>query len=294
VANDTIGIAAQNHADEGTFSWYAGWWLDTLPLTNALDRRLSKVARTAGLDPAGTNFTIDLGKLRTIGIIGIIGHNLSPNAQWRVLLSSDGTNWVFDSGNIVVWPALEQFGVLPWGVFQWGGVIAPAVTEIGYAINSYYAFDEDQLARYVRVYLIDATNPTISSDPPGYLQFGRLYIGPIWRPSVNAIYPWSLSARDDSQIEYSRGGEMYSDNKVPKRIVRFRLAHIPEDEFMTQVVDYLDRQKGVSGDCIVIPKPTLTRHLHRQAIYCHQLALGENEEIFEDQWGRLFVFEELV
>lgn len=294
MANETSGIAAQNHADEGTFSWYAGWWLDDLPLTNALDRRLAKVARTAGVDPAGTNFTIDLGKLRMVGLVAIIAHNLSANAMFRVLVSSDGVNYTNDSGDVPVNPSIEEFGVLPWGVFQWGGVIAPAIAEIGYASHFFHILSEPVLGRYVRIYLIDPTNPTATSEPPGYLQFGRLFIGPLWQPSVPALQPWNLSARDDSKIDFSRGGEMYVDDVPRRRIVRLRFANLPEDEFMAQVVDYLDRHKGIGGDCIVVPKPTLTRHLHRQAIYCHQVSLGENEEIFDDQWGRVFTFEELI
>jgi hypothetical protein len=288
MAKDNIVIAARNHADEGSFSWYDGWWLDALPLSNLQDRRVGKVARTSGTDPSGTNFTVDLGKLRTIGLVAIIGHNLGPNAKWRVLVSRDGVNWANDSGDIPVWPRVERFGQLPWGVFLWGGVITQEVVEQGFTINSFYLPEPQLMGRYVRVYLIDGGNED------GFLQVGRLYVGPIYQPSVPPQYPLSISYVDRSRVSYSRGGQAYVDEGPRVRVLRFRLQFIPEAEAMGQIYDGLDRGRGIVGDMIVIPNPADERNLHRTGIYGRVTVLNENVMTFFDQFEREFVIEELI
>lgn len=287
-------IGAKNHADEGSFSWYAGWWLDELPLANLRDRRLGLIARTNGLDPAGTNFTVDLGKLRPIGLVSLIGTNLSSTAKWRLLFSRDNVNWFSDTDDMQVWPIVEEFGTLPWGIFHWGGTIATEVEGNLYPINVFYLPEQTLLARYVRVYLIDPNNPTIDDDGIGWLQVARLYVGPTWEPSVNALYPFALGTMDPSRVSYSRGGVTYIDELPRRRVLRFRFSALPEDEIMGQVLDSIDRAKGIVGDLIVIPNPANPLHMHQQAIYGRVAAMSDNVMTFFDQFDREFVVEEFI
>ena len=290
----TLALAAKNYADLGSFTAPSGAWAPSLPLTNALDRRLSAVARSTTVDPAMTQFTMDLGKFRPVGLVSLIGCNFSQTATWQIQFSTDGTTWFGDTGKLDVWEPATSFGALPWGIFEWGQVVSEESQESEYPINAFYIPTSEIIARYVRILLFDANNPTQTTDPPGFVQFGRLYIGAVWRPSTGVIYPLVYEVVDDSAVDYSRGGQTYVDERRRRRVVRFGVRFVPEDEMMQQVLDYLDGQRGIIADCVLIPKPTQTHQLYRQAIYCRQRRTAPMSETFFNQWSRDFEFEELV
>lgn len=77
-----IFLAWQNRADEGTLS--GGTWLTSLPLTNMQNRQVQKVARSNGVTNAATQFAIDLGSARAIGVLGLVVHNMSVSAKVRI------------------------------------------------------------------------------------------------------------------------------------------------------------------------------------------------------------------
>jgi hypothetical protein len=287
MVDDRLMIAARNYADQGAFSWYQGWWLDALPLANLLDRDINHVARTAGADPAGTNFIMDFRTPRMVGLVALINHNMSQTARFRVAVSGDGFRTIIaDSGEIAVWPVIEEFGQLPWGQFQWGGVLQATSIQGDFPINSYFVLDQPMMAQQIKVYMIDPNNPD------GYVQAGRLYAGPVWQPSVNATYPLEFWYEDDTKISYSRGGVTFVDEGERRRVIRFKLQFIPEAEMMGQVFDQLDRAKGIGGDIIVIPQPTNLGQIYRQAIYGRQRVLNPNSQTFFNQYEREIEIEE--
>jgi hypothetical protein len=285
--SDNLIISASNYADEAVYSIHAGWWLDVQPITNLSDPDPQLYAVTNGLDPSGTNFLVDLTELRTVGIVGIVNHNLSSTAKWRILFSEDGITTIYDTGELQAWPVVEQFGTLPWGVFNWGGVLPPETAK-AWQINSFCIPEEVQLARYLKVYLIDPANEE------GELRVGRFWAGPVWQPSINAQLPIYYSFEDLSKVTYSRGGRACVDEAPRRRVIRFTVSYLPEAEMMTQVFDQLDRANGISGDLILIPKPNEPDQMHRQAIYCRQRQLNEISESFTDQLSRDFIFEENI
>jgi hypothetical protein len=284
---ENLVVSSKNYADDGTYSIHPGWWLDAQPITNLKDSDPQRFAITNGLDPAGTNFLIDLGQVQMIGLVGIINHNGSSDGRWRILFSEDGETTDLDTGELDLWPVVEQFGTLPWGVFNWGGVLPPETAQ-KYPINSFFLPDESILTRYIKVYLIDPTNDD------GELRIGRFWAGPIWQAGVNAQYPISYSWEDTSTVTYSRGRKAYVDIAEKRRVIRFTVSYLPEAEMMGQVFDDLDRGSGIAGDCVVIPKPTVIEQMHRQAIYGRQRAIGEITETFTDQFSREFIFEENI
>lgn len=287
MANENLAISADNFADDGLYFIWPGWWVPSLPITNLADNDPRHYARTAGVDPAGTNFLLDLTRQRGIGMVALINHNMRPGAQWRVLFSADGVTTIADTGNMDVWQTVETFGQLPWGVFQWGGVLSPEVAA-AWPINSLYIPDDTIMCRYIKVYLIDPANTD------GYVQAGRFWAGPVWRPSVNAQFPFRYTWEDDSQISRSRGGRTFVDERARRRVISFDLDYIGEAEMMGQVFDLLDRGRGIARDCVVVPKPTQLDQLFRQAIYCRQRDIGEISEVFLDRHQRQLVFEENI
>jgi hypothetical protein len=277
-------IAAQNAADSGTYS--GGSWQPALPLDNLKDRKISKTARSIDLALASTTFDIDLGKRKPVGIVAIIGHNLTPAAQWRVQLSDDAFATIkVDSGWMLAWPRVEEFGVLPWGVFNWGGLLALEVADL-YTINSYWLEPAMALAQYIRVSIQNDSNPD------GFVDIGRLYAGPIYQPTFNMQYGCKIGFEDPSTVQYSRGGQRYADQKPPRRLIQFTLARIPESEIFGQVFDQMYRRLGIVGDVVVVPQPLVPSQWHRQAIYGSMRTLNPLTMSFVDAWDTDFIVEE--
>lgn len=77
-----IFLAWNNQTDSGTLS--GGSWLAALPLANLQNRVIQKVARSSDATVASTQFQIDLGAAQTIGVVGLVYHNISVGGYARV------------------------------------------------------------------------------------------------------------------------------------------------------------------------------------------------------------------
>jgi hypothetical protein len=108
-------LAWQNRTDEGTLS--GGSWLAALPLVNLQYRQVQKVARSASAANASTQFMIDLGSAKAIGVIALVVHNISVSGKVRVTASDTQTftSTLYDSGWQLVWP----YGVIPQDLLEW-------------------------------------------------------------------------------------------------------------------------------------------------------------------------------
>lgn len=84
MANITLGW--NNRTDSGTLS--GGSWLATLPLTNLQNRQVQRVARSSSAAVASTQFQIDLGQARSIGVAALVVHNISVSGLVRIKAAS--------------------------------------------------------------------------------------------------------------------------------------------------------------------------------------------------------------
>lgn len=80
-----VFLAWQNRTDEGTLS--GGAWQASLPLANLQNRQVQKVARTADAQLASTQFVLDLGQPRSIGVLALVVHNISVTGRYRITAS---------------------------------------------------------------------------------------------------------------------------------------------------------------------------------------------------------------
>lgn len=111
-----IFLAWQNRADEATLS--GGSWLSSLPITNMQDRQIQKVARTSSAALTATQFDIDLGQPRPIGVVSLVNHNISVTGRIKITgaasvasmnnlfttFTNDFSNAAWIKGNVVVTP----------------------------------------------------------------------------------------------------------------------------------------------------------------------------------------------
>lgn len=255
----TMLIAYRNHADAAVFS--GGGWTAGLPAANLGDRQPSRVARSVSAAPADTVVDLDFGSAKPVRFAALVRHSLTQSGRWRLTLAADAgfSTPLHDSGWLGIWPAVTPFGVGVWGEFNWGGRLS-ADEAATYGIAAFHVLPVPVIARHLRLELDDPDNPD------GWLQAGRLVVGPAWQPRVNLQYGWSIEQVDDSRTVRSRGGQSYVDVQPKYRRLRFAFDHLERDEVFGQAYE-LERLKGVGGDLMVMVDPDDLQHRHRHTVY---------------------------
>ena len=283
-------IAWNNLSDGGTFSQSFGSWTAALPVGNLSVASISQVARTLGITTNLTKFESDLGGTRLIYIIGLIAHNMTPNALVRITASNDPlfatteyqTAWldvvpvVWGSGN----------GGL-WGVDGvWTGKYLATDLE-GMTKNFWHVPTTPVLARYWRVEMDD----TLNSD--GYIDIGRLFIGPAWVPMYNFNTGAKLSWEDPSIISPGLDGVNFVEAKTKKRVFKFALSFLGKDEAMAQAFE-TQRRQGTTGQVVIIPYPDAATHQFRESFLgrMRELTPLEIRQVGFHDTG--FVIEEII
>jgi len=245
VANLKLGFP--NRIDAATVS--GGSWQSTLPLSNIKDRRLSRLARSTNAALANTIINLDLGSAKTVGAVALVTHNLSASALVRVRGddAADFATPLYDSGWKNAWPS----GVIPAELLEWeddnfwlGTVSAEAIA--GYQSPYINNIDSRPVLRYWRIEINDTSNPS------GYVQVGRVFIGDVWSVTNNYSGGAALGLEDSTGIESSIGGEEYFDVKKRFRVFQFSLDDLTDTEAYARVID-LQRLAGISGELLIIP-----------------------------------------
>lgn len=305
MASQNCIIVAVNHADTGTVTegpddtlfldFTTGLYgqpggSNPLPASNLQNPDVSIIWRSQTLDPAWTQIDTDLGASKPVDVVAVIKNNWSTSATWRVIVSNDPyfeTN-IYDSGAVNSWPSVGAgFGALPWGTFSWGDVISPVDSSF-YQINAIMVLPTQAIGRYVRIMVNDPSNSA------GYLEAGRLVIGPAYRPTINFQYGWSIEWVDNSPTTRSLGNKVFVDKRTRFRVLRMTLDHIPEAEMYANVFDFIDRRKGIAGDMLVVPRPDNPGFYIHEAIYARLQQPAPVVNAYFGRSTRQLVFEEIV
>lgn len=258
----------------------------TLPVSNLQDRQIVKIWRntqtTAQID-------VDFTSSRIVNFAALIKHNISQTGtiRWRLSNVSDFSTTVYDSGTVDAWPIVEEFGTLPWGVFQWGGYLNPEVAAL-YTISTFDVLAEAVAARYLRIDISDPLNAD------GYLQAGRLICGPAYEPSINYANGVEFEFIDQSRVTKSRGGQTFVDEVERFRRMRFELINLPEAEIFGNIFNQIDRLRGISQDILIIPQPDSPDTWITQNIYGRISQTGPIVNSALDYYTRLIEVEELI
>jgi len=246
-----------NRADEAVLS--GGSWQATLPITHLQNRIQAVVARSTNANTGSTQFAIDLGKARTVDLLALCGHNLNLDATVQVVASetSDFAVLTHDSGTVTVWPALFSSESLEWEDDNWWSGQLDEETRASYPANIIHR-PVQVAARYWKVLISDTDNAD------GYVQIGRLFISPVWQPTVNYDYGASLGFETDTQIEKALGGQEYFDRRVGRRVFRCQLSWLSEQEAYERAWE-IQRSLGYDGEVFVMTDPNNTRNENRLA-----------------------------
>lgn len=285
MANCMLGFP--NRADASALS--GGSWVNTLPLTNLQSRIIGKVARTTNAAPVSTKFDVDLGADTKVGAISLRNHNITLDGTYRITASRSPSfaELAYDSGWIDVWPVVYPWGTLEWEDDNfWSGKYTAEQTQ-GYTVELDHLLPITKVARYWRIEFNDAANPD------GYLQFGRLFIGPVWQPKFNMSYGASIAWETKTVPGEAVGGAEYFKRCTPYRVAKFALNWMDQDEAFSQAFELM-RRAGIDQEVLFIHDPDDTVHALRRRFLARQRALSPIEYPYFNTNSTAYELKELL
>jgi hypothetical protein len=209
-------LGYSNKIDSATLS--GGSWNAGYPLSNLKNRYLAQKARTTNALSTSSIIDIDLGSAQVIGVVAVVAHNLSAAATVRIQGDDTAgiTSPLYDSGALPIYSGSDY--ALPF---------APVS------------------ARYWRISLIDTGNAA------GYIQLGRVFIGPKLAPAKGTDWGQSLAIDSSTEVQRSLGGPEYFDERANRRIWRGKWSWLTDAEGYSTVLGIL-RSHDISREVYVI------------------------------------------
>lgn len=264
-------LAFRNRIDASTLS--GGSWESSLPISNLKNRVLGRVARSTDATLASTIIDIDYTKDVNVRLFGLINHNFSLSAKARIRGASDSgfTSAVVDTGWVDVWRVVFPYGTLEWEDDNWFDGRYSAEQREGYTATFVSIFTRNYLARYWRIEIDDAGNPD------GFVQLGRIFMGPAWQPSVNMIIGASLAWVPNTGVQEAINGAEYFQRHTPHRMAAFELDLLPEAEMFLHAFE-IDKTEGIDQEIMWIHDPGDTVHALRRRF------LGDFAEMDPIEW----------
>lgn len=207
-----VALGFANQTDLATLS--GGSWNVSYPITNLQNRYLSQKARTSDDATGSTTISINLGAVQSIGVVALIATNISPSASIRVRGADNSgmTSPAYDSGAI--------------GSYE----------HTDYAI-SFTPVD----AQYWRIDITDTSNPD------GYIEIGRLFIGGRFRPAINCDTGAAIGVDSRTQVQEALNGPEYFDERTNRRTWRGSWSALTDNEAYRQMLVIL-RNTDVNGE----------------------------------------------
>ncbi len=250
-------IAYGNYVDSSVLS--GGSWQGTLPLENLKNRQLGRLARTTGDDTGSTLFVANLGSPKVVQVLGILNHNLSSSAQYRIRGSDDSsfTTVAYDTGWKQVWPSVYDLNSLEWesNNFWLGGYDTDEVA--GYPWHLIELLTSTQNLQFWRFEFDDVNNPQ------GYVQIGRLFVGQAWQPASGIAFGCSIGWEDPTGIQVALSSAEYFDSKAPYRVAKITTHFMETDEAMGRAFEII-RQSGSWKEIIYVHDVDDTTHAVRR------------------------------
>lgn len=217
MANLILGYS--NLIDSATLS--GGSWNAIYPLTHLKNRLLAKRARSSNALAASTLINIDLGSAKAVQAFGAIASNISSSgASYRLRGSNDSAfgSSLYDSGTL---SANTQTPHVIIG-------LTSAIT-----------------ARYWRFEITDTGNGS------GYVQLGRLFIGPALMTADNYSKGADLGYQSRSSVVQSVGGVEYFNKIANRRTFSFAIDTLTSAEAYTEALE-VQRLADVTEEVLLI------------------------------------------
>lgn len=223
----------------------------------------------------------DFGEDVVVEALALVAHNLSTDATLRLRLATSEAGVTaapgFDSGVVSAWPSSGKPDDPDWQSYF---SLVLAANNTGY--------------RYGRVDIADPTNAD------GYVQVGRLFVGPAFVPTVNVDLNPSLGLVSPDEAGRSAFGHAYGDNRGPAaRVMSLPMSAIDEDEMGDELFE-LQRYCGLAKDFGFCLDPEADERFHRYSmqarfssltLFTAQPAWNENGN---QVWQTILAIEEVL
>lgn len=177
-----------------------GSWLAGAPVTNVGTRPLAETARsTSASNTAHTKILIDHGSAKTARALKISAHNLSSSATivWKRGTSSGGSE-VSNSGSVAAWRFSPE-------------------TFDGTIYDADILLSAENSARYDTIEITDTSNAA------GFVDIGRVLIGPVFESRWNPSYGLRHGHIEKSTVGEAKGGADWAWEGRRIRTVQFVL-----------------------------------------------------------------------
>lgn len=267
-------LAWPNRADAAGLDM--GSWVPSLPLGNLLNPVLGIRARSSDATLVSTLFRITLPTDREVRVLALANHNFSVTAQYRLVGSASPsfTSPVYDSGWLPVYEGTADWDdTSSWLEWEddafWLGGIDPEDLE-GYRATLVHVMDSTYRAKYWRVEINDVSNAA------GFVEIGRVYLGPVWQPVYNLSTGASLGWVSRSAEAEAASGAEYFEVRQAYRVVRGELPWMDTDEAMTRAFEF-QRRMDVHGQFVFVMDPADTDHRRRRAFLARLRTLNPIE-----------------
>lgn len=179
----------------------------------------------------------------------LVGHNLTSAATLRIRgkatypVTSSPT---IDTTALSAWPATGKPTDPYWPHFL-----------------SWLSWSNSTSLRYWRLDIADAGNTD------GYVQAGRLMLGPYWTPGfLNFDFTGVPYGFDQTDIQdTTESGETFTDRRAlsAPRLFQTQVSAGEEDDVLAGIAE-IRRLRGMWGDVVCLLDPTATTHFHRKSM----------------------------
>jgi hypothetical protein len=187
--------------------------------------------------PAASSATAD--RVRFVGQTGC-SYEVQRLTAWATALSQSDLDLIvaipsaipatFDSGWLNVWPADFVAG-------------STAETRAGVRVAAMAGIAPAATASWWCVELSDDTNPA------GYVELGRIFLGERWRPQYGALSGATLGYLDRATITEADSGAEYTVTRPLPRVAAVELVFRSESDAMTRGLE-IQRQLGTTGELL--------------------------------------------
>jgi hypothetical protein len=224
----------------------------TWPALNLFDYDPYEVYKTTA---TSTVITINFGSPRDFRMVSLLHCNVTYKTVWTIETSPDNTVWTTLKASGPFWAELASIpGSIPTEDSD------PRQGWLGYA-HSFYYHTSVVNRQYIRITVTDSDAIT-----PNWMQFGRLFIGKPFQPTVNYAYGSDITITDKSEkVEMPRSAPLF---QRLNRGIQFgiTLEFLTKTEMETFLYD-LSYWAGSNREVFCCLDPDTVTNRHKSIIY---------------------------
>lgn len=221
----TFLLAFPNRIDDATIT--GGSWIAGAPVTNVGTWALAETARSTNALTTSTKIRINHGAAVTARALVLMRHNLSSAATVRWMRgTTGGGSDVADSGTVNAWRFTPR---------AYDG----AVYDVQVVQTSQTS------AQYDEIEIVDTGNAA------GYIEIGRVFVGPAFAPTYNPNYGLVDGHEDLSVIGRAHSGAQWPAASRRLRKVQFEMTALTLAEGAT--MHEMEQIEGTTGEVAHLP-----------------------------------------